>query len=328
MALESTTMLVDKPVGRTGFGLLRLNAGPSTEEAIPVMKAALEAGCNLWSGAEYYGTPEYNSLHLVHSYFTKYPEDAEKVVLSIKGGYRNRFPDGSAEYIRQSVDNCNSILAGTKSIDIFMLARVDKSVPIETSLGALNELVKESKIGAIGLSEVGAEKIERACRVATIAAVELEVSLMATDIFHNGVSQLCAKHNVVIIAYGVLGRGQLMFQSANDIPSAPFLRGFPRFQSEAMEANMKLILALRKVAERKGSTMAQLCIGWIKAMSKRGDTAELIPIPGSTTVACAKENGANVELSEEDIQEIDGILNQYKVVGERYPPQMSSTWEE
>src|SRR4051794_34627634 len=109
----ATTTIAGKAVGRTGFGLLRLNAGPSTEEAIPVMKAALEAGCNLWSGAEYYGTPEYNSLHLVHAYFTKYPEDADKVVLSIKGGYKNRVPDGSPEYLRQSVDNCNRILAGT-----------------------------------------------------------------------------------------------------------------------------------------------------------------------------------------------------------------------
>ena len=321
-------MVAGKPVGKTGFGLLRLTAGPSTKEAIPVMKAALEAGCHLWSGAEYYGTPEYNSLHLVRSYFSKYPEDAKKVVLSIKGGYRNRLPDGSPECIRQSVDNCNSILAGTKSIDIFMLARVDQNVPIEVSVGALNALVQEGKIGAIGLSEVGAEKLERACGVATIAAVELEVSLMATDIFHNGVSQLCAEHSIVIMAYGVLGRGQLMFKSPNDVPSAPFLRGFPRFQAEAMEANMKLILALGKVAERKGSSMARLCIGWVKAMSKRGgNAAELVPIPGSTTVACAQENGASIDLSEEDLQQIDGILNQYKVVGERYPPQMSATWE-
>ena len=321
--------MVAKPVGRIGFGLLRLTAGPSTEEAIAVMKAALEAGCNLWSGAEYYGTPEYNSLHLVHSYFSKYPEDANKVVLSIKAGYRNRLPDGSPDGLRQSVDHCNSILAGTKSIDILTLARVDMNVPIETSVGALNELVQAGKIGAIGLSEVGAEKIERACRVAPVVAVELEVSLMTTDVFHNGVSQLCAKHSIVIIAYNVLGRGQLMFLSPNDIPSAAFHRGFPRFQPEAMETNMKLILALRRVAEQNGWPMAQLCIGWVKAMSKRGggDAAELIPIPGSTTAARAKENGASLELSEEDIQQIEGILSHHEVVGGRYPPQMSATWE-
>ena len=112
-------------------------------------------------------------------------------------------PDGSPENVKQSVDNCVKLLGGKKSIDIFECARVDKKVPIETTLKALEECVKEGKIGGIALSEVSAATIERAVKVTRIVAVEVEVSLWSLDIFTNGVAKACREHEIPIVAYAL-----------------------------------------------------------------------------------------------------------------------------
>lgn len=164
------------------------------------MKAALANGCNFWNGGEFYGPPEANSLVLLEKYFTKYPEDADKVVLSVKGGLKNMHPDGSPENVRRSVEQCLKDLNGKKSIDIFECARVDKDTPIETTLKTLDEFVKAGKIGGIALSEVGAATIQKAVKVTKIVAVEVELSLFSTDIFKNGVAAACAEHSIPIVA--------------------------------------------------------------------------------------------------------------------------------
>jgi pyridoxine 4-dehydrogenase len=181
------------------------------------MRSSLDAGANAWNGGEFYGSPQRNSLHLLNEYFTKYPEDAEKVVLNIKGGYTaggmadpNGRIDGSPENIRRSIDECLRLLDGKKSLDLFECARVDRSVPIETSIGAINEYVKAGKIGGISLSEVGAETIRRAAKVAKISAVEVELSLWSTDILENGVAAACAELGIPIFAYSPIGRGFLV----------------------------------------------------------------------------------------------------------------------
>jgi pyridoxine 4-dehydrogenase len=136
-------------------------------------------------------------------YFTKYPEDAKKVVLSIKGGLGpDMHPDGTPEGIRRSIDNCLKLLKGKKSIDVFECARVDRKTPIETTLKTMEEeYVKTGKIGGIALSEVSASTIERATRITKIAAVEVELSLWSTDVLTNGIAASCAKHNIPLVAY-------------------------------------------------------------------------------------------------------------------------------
>jgi aryl-alcohol dehydrogenase-like predicted oxidoreductase len=128
------------------------------------LNKSLELGANFWNGGELYGTPDYNSMHLLNQYFTKYPENADKVVLSVKGGLKvgQLVPDGSEENIRRSVDNCVRLLDGTKKIDIFECARQDPNFPVEHTVEVLAKCVKEGKIGGIGLSEVDAETIRRA----------------------------------------------------------------------------------------------------------------------------------------------------------------------
>jgi pyridoxine 4-dehydrogenase len=172
--------------------------------ASQTMKAALQQGANLWNGGMHYGNPDANSLHLLKHYFTTHPSDADKVVLCIKGAY-DRFtaqPDGSPANLRACVDECLRVLDGTKKIDIFECARVDPKVPIETSIGALAEMVNEGKIGGIGLSEVSAATIRRAHAVHPIAAVEIEMSLFSTDTLINGVVDTCRERKSIFFCRG------------------------------------------------------------------------------------------------------------------------------
>jgi pyridoxine 4-dehydrogenase len=137
---------------------------PNQEICFETLNKSLELGANFWNGGELYGTPEYNSLHLLNKYFTKYPENADKVVLSIKGGLKpgQLIPDGSEENIRRSVDESLRVLDGKKKLDIFECARQESKYPVEHTIGVLAQYVKEGKIGGIGLSEVDAETIRRA----------------------------------------------------------------------------------------------------------------------------------------------------------------------
>jgi len=149
--------------------------------------------------SHHYGTPTANSLHLLHRYFRTHPCDASRVVLSIKGALSPTYqPDGSPEGLRASVEEAVRILDGVKTIDIFEMARVDPNVPIETSIQALAELVKEGKIDGIGLSEVSAKTIRRAHAVHPIAAVEVEVSLFTPDPLHNRIAETCRERKLMI----------------------------------------------------------------------------------------------------------------------------------
>jgi len=176
------------------------------------MRCALSHGANFWNGGELYGRPERNSLHLLNEYFTKYPEDAEKVVLSIKGGLAlgELRPDGSEENVRRSIDECLRVLDGKKSLDLFECARVDPNTPIEVSIKVMAEYIKEGKLGGISLSEVSAESIRRAAKVHKISAVEVEFSCTCPDILQNGIASTCAELEIPIAAYSPLGQGLLV----------------------------------------------------------------------------------------------------------------------
>ena len=166
------------------------------------MRAALSTGCNLWDGGEFYGpSPDVNSLTLLRKYYTKYPEDADKVVLNIKGALRpGMIPDGSPKFVRQSVERCVEMLGGRGKIDMFECARRDPNTSFETTLATLEDLVKEGKIGGIALSEVNANTIRAAAKMTKIVAVEVEISLFCTEALSNGIANACAELNIPIIA--------------------------------------------------------------------------------------------------------------------------------
>jgi len=183
-------------------------------EVIAAMKLALERGSNFWNAGQFYGPPDWNSLHILREYFTQYPEDASKVVISIKGAFDipTARPDGSPEGVRKSVEACYEMLKGIKTIDIFECARVDPDVPIETTIKALAELVKEGKIGGIGLSEVNGNTVRRAAAVHPIASVEIEFGIWASDMLgeKTSIGKACSELDIPILAYSPLGRGILV----------------------------------------------------------------------------------------------------------------------
>ena len=195
------------------------------------MRAAIKNGATFWNGGEFYGTPEYNSMTLLNAYFKKYPEDADKVVISIKGGTvpGTLRVDGSPENTRRSVNDVLGQLKGSVKLDMFEFARRDRNAPFDVTLGVLeNEYVKTGKVGGISLSEVSAETIHEAVKITKIVAVEVELSLWATEALENGVAEACAKYNIPLVAYSPLGRG------VRDTPlhkhQTPFLPIFLRSQ--------------------------------------------------------------------------------------------------
>ncbi len=182
-------------------GLTGRSTIPSEEQAFDALRAALAADCNFWDGGDIYGTPEYNSLTLLKKYYEKYPGDADKVVLNIKGAmHPGMKPDGSPEFVKKSVTNCLEMLGGKGRIDMFECARRDPDVPLEQTLRALAELVDEGKIGGVALSEVSADTIREAAKITTIVAVEVELSLWSTEPLTNGIAKACAELKIPIIA--------------------------------------------------------------------------------------------------------------------------------
>ncbi|EED22571.1 aldo/keto reductase, putative [Talaromyces stipitatus ATCC 10500] len=315
--------LVNKQVGQIGFGLMGLTWRPNPapyEEAAKVMKHALEKGANFWNGAQFYGPPHANSLQLLEYYFTQYPEDADKVVLSIKGGMTPQGPNGTREGIQASVDKCLEVLKGKVKISIFEPARVDPNVPIETTVEALAEYVKAGKIGAIGLSECSAATIERAHAVHPIATAEIELSLFSTDPLTNGIAETCGKLGIPLVAYSPLSRGFLTGQvrSPSDIPEGDLRAHYPRFQPDVFPLNLKLVEELEQIAKKKSVTLPQVAIAWVREQSRTPGMPVILPIPGCTTVARVDENLTSVPLDDDDLKQIGSILDQFPVHGARY----------
>ena len=228
--------------------------------------------------------------------------------------------DGSRANTRRSIDECLRVLDGHKKIDIFEPARMDPKVPLEETINAIAEYVKEGKVGGIGLSEVDAETIRRAHAIHPIAAVEVELSLHSPDILTNGIARTCGDLGIPIVAYSPLGRGLLTSQisTVGDIDKDDIRHHLPRFAPGALEANARLGEALRSVAERKGCTAAQVALAWVRGWSGRDGMAEIVPIPGATTGGRVEENAKVVKLTEEEWREVEGIRQGAQVIGGRY----------
>ncbi|MCJ1460532.1 Pyridoxine 4-dehydrogenase [Mycoblastus sanguinarius] len=286
--------ITGKPVGRTGYGMMSV----------------------------FYGTPTANSLQLLNRYFTKYPEDADRVVLSVKGGNAlgQMRIDGSEKNIRRSIDECLELLGGKKFLDIFEPARQDATTPLEETVNTMAQYVREGKIGGIGLSEVTADRIKEAAALHSIAAVEVEMSLHSPEILTNGVASTCAELSIPIVAYSPLGRGLLTAQMTkpSDLDSTDIRHHLPRFAPGNMEKNAEMANEVKKIAKKKECTPAQVALAWVRSFSGKDGMPIIVPIPGSTTEERAVENTCEVSLNAEELKEIEEILKRAEVLGARY----------
>ena len=314
--------------GLTAFGTAKV----SSENAIACMKAALHAGANFWNAGEHYGTPEYNSLHLLNIYFRRYPEDADKVVISVKSCFG--LVDGQIALrndekgVKASIDHCLEVLDGKCRIDVFQAARLDPDVPVEETVGAIQEYVKVGKIGGVGLSECSAASIRKAVAVAPIAAVEVEVSLFETGIFSNGVADACKEFQIPIVAYSPLNRGFLtgQYRKYEDLPEKDYRKMFPRYQPEVFDENVRLVEEIEKVARQRGCSGIHVALAWVSAQSNSLGVP-VVPIPGASSVPRVPENMMEVTLTVQELEALREILSRIEVKGARAPARFAHWME-
>jgi aryl-alcohol dehydrogenase-like predicted oxidoreductase len=223
---------------------------------------------------------------------------------------------GDPEYVRAACDGSLKRL-GVDHIDLYYQHRVDVTVPIEETVGALSELVRAGKVRHLGLSEAAPATIRRAHAVHPITALQTEYSLWTRDVETNDVLKTVRELGIGFVAYSPLGRGFLTgaYKSFDDLPANDFRRSNPRFQGENFQKNLTLVAAVEQMAKRKGVTAAQLALAWVMA---RGD--DVVPIPGTKRVARLEDNAgaADVQLTPGDLAELEAVFPVGAAEGARY----------
>jgi aryl-alcohol dehydrogenase-like predicted oxidoreductase len=226
---------------------------------------------------------------------------------------------GKPDYVKKSCEGSLKRL-GVEHIDLYYQHRVDPNTPIEETVGAMAELVKEGKIRHIGLSEAGADTLRRAVKVHPIAALQTEYSLWTRDP-EDEILATCRELGIGFVAYSPLGRGFLTgrFQRVEDFPEDDYRRFSPRFQGENFQKNLDLVRRVEELAKEKGCTASQLALAWVMA---QGD--DIVPIPGTKRRKYLEENAGavDVQLTKEDLKRIDEVAPHGVASGERYPEQM------
>ncbi len=290
------------------------------EQAVALIHRALELGVTLLDTADVYGDSERQVGKAIK-------QRRERVTLATKFGFRtavspnerrdspDRMINGSAQYVKEA---CEASLRrlGVDCIDLYYLHRVDPKTPIEETVGAMADLVKQGKVRHIGLSEPSAATVRRAHKIHPLAAVQSEYSLFTRDP-EDELIPLLRELGIALVAYSPLGRGFLAgrFRTPDDLGADDWRRGNPRFQGENFSKNLQLADRLRGLASDKGCSAAQLALAWLMASHDN-----VIPIPGSSSVQRLEENVASVQfsLSKTELELIDQIAPQGMAAGERY----------
>ena len=291
-------------------------------ESTATIHEALDLGINFIDTADMYG-PYKNEILVGKAVAGR----RDEVVLATKFG-NERGDDGSflgvngkPEYVLKSCDDSLKRL-GVDYIDLYYQHRVDRTVPIEETWGAMKSLVEAGKVRYLGISEASAQTIEKAHAVHPMSAVQSEYSLWTRDP-EDGVLAMCRKLGIGFVAYSPLGRGFL----TNDVDSVgtgekDFRKMYPRFSGEARDENKKLVMAMEQIASEKGVTLAQLSLAWVLA---KGD--DIVPIPGTKRRKWLRENvGAlDVVLTTDEVAALEAAVPRDKVVGDRYSALSATT---
>ena len=312
------------PVGLGCMGMSFAYGGQPEAEAIATLRRAVEIGVTFFDTAEVYG-PFENEILLGKAL----KPVRDKVTIATKFGFkildegtgldRMAGVDSRPEHVK-AVAEASLKRLNTDVIDLYYQHRVDPSVPIEDTVGAMAELVREGKVRALGLSEVSGATLRRAHAVHPIAAVQSEYSLWSRDP-EDEILAVCRELGVGFVPYSPLGRGLLTgtLGKPDALGADDWRLTLPRFQAEAMEANNAVIAMLEKMAADKSVTAAQLALAWVLL---QGDF--IVPIPGARKIRHLEQNtaSAGIELSAAEVAEIGEALSPYKVVGKRYTEEL------
>ena len=245
----------------------------------------------------------------------------ERVFLASKAGMY-KIPDGSREIDGDPdriIRSCNESLSrlGTDVIDLFYLHRVDHRVPVEESVGAIDQLISQGKVRYAGLSEVSQSTLERARSVTVIHALQSEYSLWSRRV-EDGILKYCRDQGIALVAYSPVGRGFLAggVRKMSQLSERDIRHGMPRFQGNAFENNLRVLEQIELLGLRWGMTLAQVCLNWLWS---RGE--HVGAIPGTSNLSHWRDDqGATSPLSEDQVTELEELFQNYRFEGERYAP--------
>ena len=299
----------------TGFGG-DIYGKADEKEAIATIHRSLELGGSFLDTADVYG-PFLNERLIAKAI----KGNREKYIIATKFGFEiddngqaTGAINGSKSYVKKAVERSLKIL-GTDYIDLYYLHRLDTNTPIEETVEAMGELVKEGKVKYIGLSEVGSETIRKAHKVHPLTSVQSEYSLFERQIEELGILDTLKELDISLVSYSPIGRGFLTgeIQKPEDFAYNDFRKSLPKYQGEQFYKNVELVNEIKKVADEKNITSAQLAIAWVIA---KGHT----PIPGTKRVKYVEQNiaAAGTSLTQEDLSRLERIIPLGTDTGARY----------
>ena len=322
--------MIIKNIGKQGLKVSRIGLGcmgmsefyghPDDTESDRAIKRAYESGITFFDTSDMYGP--YKNEILVGKALK---DIRKKVVIATKFGIMRtddpkvRGVNGRPEYVKSSCDGSLKRL-GTDYIDLYYLHRVDPNTPIEETVGAMGELVKEGKVKYIGLSEASAGTLRRAHKEHPITALQSEYSLWTRDP-EDEILPTVKELGIGFTAYSPLGRGFLTgrFKSIDDLDEDDYRRHSPRFQEENFDKNLKLVDKINELAKKRNIKPSQLALAWVL---NQGDF--IFPIPGSTKISHIEENieATSIRLTREELNQIDELIPKGAASGTRYPEAM------